>query len=324
MAISLGSEQLSIIEKGLNPSIKIAEKTVKTHSKASEKYVHVIFSYPKNIKWDGWVPIEYRRTGLNIETTEELVEYLNNVYSQMNPDNYPEWLKEQEIFWKDKVKAAVTKGFFDELKKGGWKCVECSLPKNPNWARRIQDLKEMGYTMATDTNRYCPNCKQNKTHLIMLPIQRGSNTGNGYETWSPSLRKRIVKVLGGVDVYENTKNAHCLPDHKFSEIRWDDDTLSENPDDMTDDEIREKFQLLSNQRNQQKREVCRKCFQTGERGQIYGIPYYFEGDEKWDESIPKKGKAAEAGCVGCPWHDIEKWREELIKELRNKEKNDRD
>lgn len=78
-----------------------------------------------------------------------------------------------------------------------------------------------------------------------------------------ALRKRIIKVLGSIDVYEDTFSPHCLPDHKFSEIRWDDETKGENPDAMADEEIRQKFQLLTNQRNQQKREVCRTCFQTG-------------------------------------------------------------
>ena len=80
---------------------------------------------------------------------------------------------------------------------------------------------------------------------------RGGNEGNGYETWTPALRKRIIKVLGSIDVYEDTFSPHCLPDHKFSEIRWDDETKGENPDAMADEEIRQKFQLLTNQRNQQ-------------------------------------------------------------------------
>lgn len=51
---------------------------------------------------------------------------------------------------------------------------------------------------------------------------------------------------------------------------------------MTDEEIIQKFQLLDNQRNQQKREICRKCFQEGIRGTIYGINYFYEGTEVWD------------------------------------------
>ncbi len=305
------------MDNSLNQNIKIIEEERKQHSKASEEYIHVKFDYP-NKSWDGWVPVEYRRTGVSIkpDQTDRLIAYLNKVYEQMNPANFQSWLKEQERFWREeKPKAKTTKAFFDSLVKGGWQCVECTLPKNPNWARRVQDLKEFGYTIATDINRYCPTCGENKTHLMLLPIERGGVKGNGYETWSPGLRKRIIKVLGGIDVYEGTPSAHCLPDHKFSEIRWDEETKSENLDTMSDEEIRAKFQLLTNQRNQQKREVCRTCFQTGKRGVIYGIPFFYKGGENWDESIPQKGKDAEQGCIGCPWYDIEEWRKQLLQRL---------
>lgn len=301
----------------LNPNITIVETERKKHSKASEEYIHVEFIYSDS-KWDGWVPVEYRRTGVSIKTEEQLIEYLNKIYPQMNPSQHSSWLAKQEKFWKEeKPNAATTKEFFDSLAKGGWQCVECTLPKNPNWARRIQDLKEFGFTLATDTKRYCPKCKANKTHLIMLPIERGGNEGNGYETWSPALRKRIIRVLGGFDVYECVNSPHCLPDHKFSEIRWDDGTKAENPDTMTDEEIRQKFQLMTNQRNQQKREVCRTCFQTGKRGIAYGIPYFYEGTEEWDSSIPAKGKDAERGCIGCAWYDLAEWRKHLLDELED-------
>ncbi len=54
---------------------------------------------------------------------------------------------------------------------------------------------------------------------------------------------RILKVLNNYDVYEDTKREHLLPDHKFPEIRWDDKTREENREDMSDDEIKQKFQL---------------------------------------------------------------------------------
>lgn len=85
--------------------------------------------------------------------------------------------------------------------------------------------------------------------------------------------------------------------------------------DMTDEEIIAKFQLLDNQRNQQKREVCRNCVQTGSRGKIFGIDYYPQGTDTWDGDIPKVGKDAERGCVGCPWYDIEAWRKAVNEKL---------
>lgn len=298
----------------LNKHITILDPERKKHSKASEEYLDVQFDYNEE-KRNVWVPVEYRRTGVSINDENELNDHLNYVYEEMKPEKYSSWLKEEEKFWDyEKPNANVTREFFEGLKSGEWKCIACELPKNSNPTRRIQDLKELGYTLATN-KMYCERCKKKTTHLMMLPIKRGSADGNGYETWSPELRKRILRLLNNIDVYEYTENRNCLPDHKFSEIRWDQDTKSENPDHMTDDEIRNKFQLLTNQRNQQKREVCRKCYQTGQRGKIFGIEFYYQGGPEWDETIPRKGKNAEQGCVGCPWYDIQRWREELQKRL---------
>ena len=87
----------------------------------------------------------------------------------------------------------------------------------------------------------------------MLPIKRGGITG--YETWSSELRTRIVSLLKSYDFFEakTTKKEGLLPDHKFSEIRWNDETKRETLENLTDKEILRDFQLLSNQRNQQKR-----------------------------------------------------------------------
>lgn len=299
----------------LYKNISVVETTRYHNTKAQEEYVHVIFEYDSG-KWDGYVPVEYRRTGISIKDDEEekLYEYLNYIYDQMNPDNYETWLEKQNEFWQDS-RSDVTKPIFDVLKDGKWHCRNCDID-NPNFARRIQDLKEMGYTISTQLNYHCQVCKNNKsTRLLLLPIPRVENAGNGYETWSQDLRKRIIRVLGGIDVYENKVNKNCLPDHKFSEIRWDENTKSTNPDSMTDEEIRDKFQLLTNQRNQQKREVCRACVETGKRGTIFGIKYYYKGGEDWDPAIPVKGKSAEKGCEGCPWYDIAAWREAVMEKI---------
>lgn len=54
---------------GLNKNITIVEKERKIHSKASEEYLHCRFDYSVQT-WDGWVPVEYRRTGVSIKTEE--------------------------------------------------------------------------------------------------------------------------------------------------------------------------------------------------------------------------------------------------------------
>lgn len=305
---------------GEENKITINNQELKSHSKASEKYVDVTFHF-LNKEWSGWIPVEYRRTGLELKTDEEISEHIKLIYSIMEKIPTNEWLEEEEKYWeKEKPRATTTKEFFTKLSEGGWKCREHELPSNPNFARRIQDLKEFGYTLATNTHLYCESCGKNTTHLNLVPIPRIHIAGNGYETWSPKLKKRILKVLKNYDAYEGKKGSHLLPDHKFSEIRWDESTKEENPDTMTDEEIIAKFQLLTNQRNQHKREACRTCFQTNKRQYPFGINYFSDGTEDWDKEIPKKGKEAEKGCIGCGWYDLESWRRKLIEDI-SKNKN---
>lgn len=99
--------------EALNQNITVVEQERKKHSKASEEYIHVEFAY-KDSSWDGWVPVEYRRTGVSIKgnETQRLTAYLNKVYEQMNPVNLQSWLEKQEKFWREeKPNAATTKAF---------------------------------------------------------------------------------------------------------------------------------------------------------------------------------------------------------------------
>ena len=298
--------------------IQIEQLGKRKNTKASEVYVDVIFRYGDGIEINTSVPIQYRRTGIDIDICDNdgISSYLSEVHDEIHPKNWEQWKQEQERFWESKQNSTVTKRFFDKLSETfQYTCVTCQLPSNPNFARRIQDLKEFGYTVSTRLKEFCPHCKDKTTQLILLPIKRGGLTG--YETWSPELRNRIVSLLKSYDVFEAKKmrKEGLLPDHKFSEIRWNKETKRDTLENLCDEDILRDFQLLSNQRNQQKREVCRNCYQTDKRGVIYGIPFFYEGTEEWDTSIPKTGKEAERGCVGCGWYDIERWRQELIKLL---------
>ena len=266
------------------------------------------------------VPVNYRRTGIDASSADECLKIINTAHESFRSENLKSWHTTAEIFW-DESKKDTTRPFFDVMNKnlGEWVCQGCQLPQNPNWARRTQEIKEQGYTVATATKRPCEKCAKNMTHLMLLPIPRGAKTG--YETWSTELRKRILRVLRSYDAYEGCLRppAGLLPDHKFPEIRWDDATKEENPDTMTDKQIVAKFQLLNNQRNQQKREVCRQCYQTGNRGYPFGIKYFYKGSMSWPAATPKNGIAAEEGCKGCAWYDFEAWRVALVSTLEKEE-----
>lgn len=71
----------------MNPPIRVLGE--RKHSKASEKYVDVIFTYGDGSKWEGSVPIEYRRTGKNTIVLKPRRNYglpqLMDVYLELVP-----------------------------------------------------------------------------------------------------------------------------------------------------------------------------------------------------------------------------------------------
>lgn len=279
------------------------------NTKASENYVRTIFKQVGGFVWHTVVPYQYRRSGLYLETEKDVAEYLVDIRPYFTKEAMDEWRQKEWLSWQNR-NADVTIEFFKvllSLKE------ETEFPANDNPARRIQDIKDFGYTIAS-----IPNSSGRKTSRIMLPIPLYEMMG--YETFTQKFKNRVIKLLSGINAYEARETTHrgLIPDHKFSEVRWDEDTKDVNDDNMTDEEIIKKFQLLDNQRNQQKREVCRKCFQSGIRGSIYGIDFFYYGDKRWDKKIPKVGKAAEKGCYGCPWYDIEAWRKALNDKIAEK------
>jgi hypothetical protein len=287
------------------------------HAKASEEYVRVEFRYgTKTYDWD--VPIEYRRTGTHLadKSDAEIEAYVREVYEKCDPSNWKTFKKEQSDFWSSRENAEVTKSFFDVLNYSyEWRSGESDFPNNPNPSRRFQDTKEMGYTIATRTKMWDARTKRNCTHWLLLPLPRGGISG--YETWTKALRDRIINLLGSYDAYEGktVKKDHLLPDHKFPEIRWDGNTRRSDLSVLSDEELKSDFQLINNQRNQQKREACRECYQTGNRGYPFGIAFFYSGSESWDLKIPPRGEDARAGCVGCGWYDLEAWRQALARRL---------
>ena len=131
------------------------------------------------------------------------------------------------------------------------------------------------------------------------------------------MKEAICRVFEYTDSYSGIYNPSAeafIPDHKFPEDRWDESTAKSNPEDMSDEEIRVKFQLLSTQINLHKQRCCAQCIATKKRGYPYGIKYYYAGGEDW-EAEAEYGEKAEAGCVGCGWYDLLKWKEELNKKI---------
>lgn len=274
------------------------------HTKASERYVVI------QVGGRTWcVPYYYRRTQLFIDSDEELVEYLAQVIPLLNDGGITKFKNlvkpcVDEIFGQG---STVTRPIFSLLldKCGEWICNQDL--NNPNSQRRIQDIKECGFTVST-------KIIGRKTYHMLLPFPMVK--APTYETIPPLVRRKIFKLLEGVNAFTGCPcGISALPDHKFPEIRWTEDTAVAN-ETLSDEELRSKFQLVPEFINQAKREVCRKCFQSDKRGVFSGIDFFYAGGPLWPTGIPKVGREAERGCVGCFWYDMQKWRDELNKILR--------
>ena len=83
------------------------------NNKASENYVRTTFVQDHGSRWDTVVPYVDRRAGMNIETEEELAEYLISVKPYFRKDAMENW-KKQELK-RGLIGGAVTPLFFDVL-----------------------------------------------------------------------------------------------------------------------------------------------------------------------------------------------------------------
>lgn len=287
------------------------------HSKASEKWVEVVIVGPDGSShwWEGPIPYQDQRAQLELNTDQEIADYLKSIRAHFEPDEMKEWAENERRYWNEHFNTPVTGRFFEQLLSLGWMSSN-DYPLNPNGRpnsnpqRRIQDIKDKGYTVVFQEGN-----DNEASKAILVPLPR--RDAHIYESISPNLRRRILAVLTRENAYDLSSGGGLIPDHKFPEMRWDTETPRDNPDNMTNDQIRAKFQILDNRRNLQKREVCRRCYQTGERGKPLGIDFFYAGGPRWDDSIPKNGAEAERGCVGCGWYDIRAWREALTN-LANK------
>ena len=270
-------------------------------------YVYVRFKQEDGYKFETMIPIVYPKAALNLSTDQEVADYLISINKYFTREAVNQWFTNELINIPD---SDATKYIFLRilLSSKGKRLLSSDFPQNPNAQKIIEGWRNEGYFISTvhgnkDTNGETPHW--------MVPLPNVKKTF--YEKMSKPFVNKVIKTLGHINVFECRNTSGDLPDHKFSEIRWDENVATENSLNMPEEEIRNKFQILDTQRNQQKREVCRHCFETGERGTIYGIKFFYAGTEKWDPAIPQRGKAAERGCIGCPWYDIQKWREELQK-----------
>lgn len=205
---------------------------------------------------------------------------------------------------------------FETMSDLKWHCSKCELLSGQAKTWQVW-RQEKGIQLDTDENGnwfkriYCPNCRKITIHRKLKStelIDTGIRARSGIPT---KLVKRIKELYGCIDEYTlRTEESSSLEiDHRIPQVRWSGNESINNVD-MSDNEIKEKFMLLTRSNNLLKSRDCENCLKTGKRAKGYKtIEYWYVGDCSYNDAI---------GCNGCFWHNPTKWREELNKFIKGK------
>ena len=200
--------------------------------------------------------------------------------------------------------------FLNACKKnlGKWTCSLHNSDSNQP-AATFREVKKMGYEFEeVSTNRwgktmYCETCGQVTTHYKLLKAEP-TLTKQERLAIDKKTRERILNIFFNKDAFTGASISSCAEiDHKIPWTRLDKDIDATK---LSDNEIKENFQLLTREHNLLKDRACGYCKQNNVRPPFLEIPFWYEGNSQYKGS-----------CKGCGWYDGKKWREEISKLIKN-------
>ena len=204
---------------------------------------------------------------------------------------------------------SIAKKMLEALKEnvGEWSCGYCNSGSNQP-AAIFREIKKMGYLFEeVSPNRwgrtmFCPVCNKNRTHYRLLSVTPLVDEKPRC-TITTKQRERVLRLLKGRDAFSGASITSTAEiDHKKPWSRLDQDIDIAT---LTDDQVKEHFQLLTREHNLLKDRACQQCIKSGKRPPLFGISFWYAGDETYNDT-----------CVGCGWYDGAAWREELNNHLR--------
>lgn len=199
---------------------------------------------------------------------------------------------------------------FTILSDGEWHCGKHELPGTQP-AKAIQIIRQNGFNIINKT-LYCNSCKDKTVHRQLTSTEPIKDSFIRIQL-SAKIRKRVLNLYNNTEAITMREMVPNLleVDHRFPQVRW---TKNEEYDEnMSDEELKRKFQLLTREHNLWKSRYCEKCFETGQRGTFIGIKYFVYGDSCWDKNISSDD---EKGCYGCFWFNPDLWRNSINNKLK--------
>lgn len=203
---------------------------------------------------------------------------------------------------------------WEVLKDLQWHCTKCELKSGQAKTWQVW-RQEKGIQMDVDLNGkadsriFCKSCSSKTVHrkLKSLVILEDTKSRSGISQKLALKVKTVYKCEEALFIREMSSKELEI-DHKFPQIRWSKNE-EKYSNDITEEEIKEKFILLTRSNNLLKSRNCERCVKTNKRGNFPGIYFWYEGNQDWNGN----NNFDENGCVGCFWHDPYKWREALNK-----------
>lgn len=223
---------------------------------------------------------------------------------------------------KKKQKVLIVAKIMSDCKPHCVNCIEKETGfKTYSGAHLFKDMGDFGYDFENLSNpnssnkawkSFCKKCNSKHSHRKLtnsLPIHEQKGNLNR-TTFSPEDKKRVWKIFDKKCPVSNTTIAHYGDieiDHRSPAKEL---TEKETPlDQLTDQEIKDKYLPLNKQDNFKKRNKCKTCLETKKRPSGWaGIKWFFEGGEDYTE---------ETKCNGCPWAYPEKYGKAVQKILDN-------
>lgn len=185
----------------------------------------------------------------------------------------------------------------------GWHCMNC-MQRSHNIKTGAGDhvwktFKSNGYKVEIK-REVCGHCSiSGNTRKVVFrrlcSLSRDMECDNNLRNVIDSAR--VKRLLGTRDNFTGASTTDPRVDHRIGAVMMTEKekTFAE----MTDDEVCDKYQILSENNNYVKREKCNECKKTGIRPGFMQIPFWYVGD------------AYTSGCDGCGWAYPEKWRAAL-------------
>lgn len=204
---------------------------------------------------------------------------------------------------------------FETMSDCEWHCSKCELLSGQAKTWQVW-RQEKGIQLDQDENGNwykmiaCSTCGIKTVHRKLKSTEIITEDLKARTSIPQKVIKRAKELFGCVDEYSmRTEVAKVLElDHRTPQVRWK--TNEDDNSNLSDEQIKEKFMLLTSPNNLLKSRICEECVKTNKRGKGYKvIEFWYKGTESYSEDI---------GCEGCFWHNPSKWREELNKMIKGK------